>query len=758
MRFTIIEGAAIVAAVLIVLYMLARRYPLFGDSLAFLFTFGARLLVKIQGAFEQAGAYCYRVFEKSLNYPPRVTNETWSGLHVIARLVYFLLACCILFGETANTLLALPALFQVPNDVTLPGGVNLTSGMLFLAVPALYGAVVLECYEVIPYGARLFQHLEEKVRKILGTLCLIGFVLSILVLVTFWVFRGWYLVDPDNAQVLGVFILGGLGLCVAGASVISLWSFCVGLVGVASVLSWLAAVVCLGIAQFVSLLPSLLDVLALHLTGGEVSVYQDYLRHDPHKPPASPFSRSRRSLTSPTVTAFLPQHAAIVDTDAVQIFPVNTPEPEKEENMNPENAALVFLGGYGTKMFLPFTQAIARQHAEESFRSSKLLDLEVPHVQTNIPGILDLSPTHAERKAALLYSETIGQAYQSLLNGYPDRIVETHLNWKASPSPLIFMIDCRVLVDAVEMLETIKRRLPLHSVVVVTEVSELDVQNKTVQVGLSDGEALVREDIVETILVSSPHSTFASQHGVETQDHCLAQTLVDLCVAHKHSLHNRSFTNVLHDLHSLSPFTAVSFASETVALGDVPKKWAWVPGTKGQAGTGNYGDILAQTRSAITKVITDENTRTFPAQVQSDASCIVLSSVPLALNDRRFASCVRDTALFVGTHYPYAKSISVRGNGYPLPQLLGSRFRVGASCLYPLQPQSFPRLQNGKQVKITQLHPATTALEPTSGNGHVLVSKQQAEKSSTKTAPPTRQKKATTALKRVGRKTTKQAQ
>jgi hypothetical protein len=756
MLHTILIIAALAAVVLIVLYMLSFRFSLLGHSLAFVFTFLARVLVKIQEVFEQAGAYCYRVFENSLNYPPRVTNESWSGLHVIARLVYFLLACCVLFGETANTLLALPALFQVPNDVTLPGGVNLTSGMLFLAVPALYGTVVLECYGIIPYGARLFQHLAEKVRKILGTLCLIGFVLSVLVLLTFWVFRGWYLVDPDNAQVLGVFILGGLGLCVAGSSVIALWSFCVGLVGVASVLAFLAAVVCLGIAQFVSLLPSLLDVLALHLTDGEVSVYQDYLRHDPHKPPASPFPRSRRSLTSPTATAFLPQHAAIVDTDAVHVFPVLT--PEKEENMNPENAALVFLGGYGTKMFHPFTQAIARQDATKSFQSSMLLDLEVPHVQTSIPGILDLSPTHAKRKAALLYSETMGQAYQSLLNEFADRVVETHLEWKASPSPLIFFIDCRVLVEAVEMLETIKRRLPLHSLVVATSVAEVDIANKTVQTGLADMQALASEDIVETVIVSDPQSLFVSHHGEETAHHCLANTLVGLSMCHKQSLHNRSFNNVLRDLHSLSPFTAVSFASETVALGDVPKKWAWVPGTKGHAGTGHYGDILAQTRSAITRVITQEDTRTFPAHVQSDASCIVLSAVPLAPNDRRFASCVRDTALFVGMQYPYAKSITVRGNGYPLPHLLGSRFRVGASCLYPLHPQSFPRLQHGKQVNVTPLYPDRTALEPTSGNGHVPVSEQQAEKPSTKTAPLRRQKKTTPALKRVGRKTTKQAQ
>src|SRR5437660_3311489 len=135
-------------------------------------------------------------------------------------------------------------------------------------------------------------------------------------------------------------------------------------------------------------------------------------------------------------------------------------------------------------MLSTVTQKIATLRATESILTSVYLDLSITHVQSAIPDIIDLSPNHAQRKAALLHSDTEGQAYKTLLNQLADKLVETHLETKASPAPLIFVVDCHLLVDAVEMLEIIKRRLPLHSLLVVTSLSSQDVQNTTVQAGI----------------------------------------------------------------------------------------------------------------------------------------------------------------------------------------------------------------------------------------------------------------------------------
>ena len=767
---TILAYMGIAALVFLLLYMIAIRVPILGNALAFLSVFVARPLVKIQGMFEKAAAYCDGVVEKTLRYPPGVTNDTWHGILVIARNIILMVSSIILTADVYNTLQSLSLFFGGAGGVDLPFAFAVPSSLLFALMSALYGSEVIACAGLLPYGSSLFLKPSEKVRKWLGVLCAIGFVLSLVFAVLFWGSRGYYIsVDPAIPGVLAILVLSLVGLLVTGASVLSLWGMVIGLTGLTTFVFWLLSCGFHILAACFSFVPSLLDVLALHFSQGRMSVYGEFLGHEPYKPPPSPFPDKNAALQpGHTSVRELPEHAASIDADSddnVQIFPVLTPALE-EKIMNPDkNACLAFVGDFGTKMFTPASQAIERLRATESILSSLYLDLNITHIHTAIPGLLDLSPSYAEKKAALLTSVSEGEAYHTLLIASGDRFVETHLERKASRAVLLCFLHCRQLVEVIDMLEPIKRRYPFCSLVVVTEVSALDLQNKTVQTGLADMQALVAEDIVETILPLDPQSDFAREHGVETQRHCGAHTLISLVNAHKHSLQNRSFVNVLADLHSLSPFTAMSFTSETVAIGNVPKRWGFahlLPGVAGQTGTGNYGDIVAQVRAAIDRVLTEEDTRAFPAQVQTNTSCVVLSSVPLEVRDSRFPACVRDTALYCGTHYPFATSITVRGNGYPLPYQvqLGGRFRVQASCLYPLQPASLQRMYEGKQIgtKVTPLYPVTTTQEIASSNGHVPVNEPIEKTKTAKATGTTRQKKASDANRRVGRKSTKQAQ
>jgi len=401
-------------------------------------------------------------------------------------------------------------------------------------------------------------------------------------------------------------------------------------------------------------------------------------------------------------------------------------------------------------------QAIARLRATESIFTSLYLDLSVTQGATALPGIVDCSPTQADRKATLLQSETEGQAYTLLLQPGADRLVETHLETKASPAPLLFVLDCQVLIHAVDMLKAIKRRLPLHSLVVVTSLSAIDGQNKSVQAGLAALQHLVAEDVLETVIVTDPHSPFALTYGEHTQLHFLAQTLVSLVIAHQHSPSNRSCTNVFQALHRLSPFTAVSFASEAVAVGTMPRRWSWVPFVSGRAGVGNFSDTLAQTRAAIVRVFTEEHTRAFPAEVSTDSSCILVCTAPYALSDRRFPACVRENALYVSTHYPFSSSLTVRGNGYPYPSHRGSKYLVTASLLSPLHPATFPRLPEGKKQSLTSVFPVPGASEPTNRNGNMHTDPPINEVK--QTPPPSAQAKSVAPLSRRGRKNTKAAQ
>src|SRR6266702_2816209 len=144
-------------AVLLVLYLLARKVKQLGHALAFVCTVASRVNVKIVEYMHKASAYCHSTCIASLHYPPGVRDGTyWEGVNVLSRLVYFVLAVLILAGETFNTLLVIPSLFNTTSSMQLPGIVELASAALFICCPALLGAVILECIGLIPHGAGLF--------------------------------------------------------------------------------------------------------------------------------------------------------------------------------------------------------------------------------------------------------------------------------------------------------------------------------------------------------------------------------------------------------------------------------------------------------------------------------------------------------------------------------------------------------------------------------------------------------------------------
>ncbi len=144
----------VVVVVLLVLYLVARIVKPLGQAIAFVCVVASRIFVKIEEYMRNAASYCYNTAVASLHYPPGITDrDYWNGIDVLSRLVFFALAVCILGGETVSALIVLPALLQTANHFALPGIVDITSACLFICCPALFGAVVLECWGKIPHGA-----------------------------------------------------------------------------------------------------------------------------------------------------------------------------------------------------------------------------------------------------------------------------------------------------------------------------------------------------------------------------------------------------------------------------------------------------------------------------------------------------------------------------------------------------------------------------------------------------------------------------
>ncbi len=758
MSYLLITLAVIVA--LVVLYLVGRKVKPFGKSLGFVCAVAGRLLVKIAQYADKAADYCYKACIASLRYPPGVSDsDYWHGVNVISRLVYFVLAVCILLGETVNTLLVLPALFGTKSTVNLPGVVEISSAALFICCPALAGASIAELCGLIPHSAGLFPRLSTVKRWVLGILLAVVLVLAILVTGYFYVYRAAYLLDPESTQGMSLYILGGLGLETAAMSVLALWAFSVGGAGVVSLVMWIAEQVARGISAIASLPPHLLDTLALHLTAGETGVWGEQIERDPHKYPQFPASTAQAFSPGQKPTALVPQNAStMVDAVGEIVVPIETQEMEIFP-MNLEKNASVLCSGsdFADPMFQLLAEAIYELDAVGCFKSSARIVQRRNYRQTAIAGLVDMTPTLLQRLAVSLHSDTIAEVCKKLMDVLPDTIIEVHGDLKAVRAPMIFCLSCHDLIEAEGCLVSLKHRYPLCSIVVVTEVSPYDVQDKSVQVGIASLQALQKEGTVEVFLVTHTNSPLASNVGLALQRRHLAHLLVSLTIAHTHSHNNPSFVDVLQELHSLSSVVTSASASASVAVGKLPKRFSRVPFVKGHIGSGILTDILAQSQGVIDKVHTDEETGMFPLPADPGARRIVLVKVPIELSDSRFETCVQENALYTSQHYPNSTCITVRGNGIAPLHYIGSRFLVTASCLTPIpNPASLLRVPIDTSVKVTQLHPFPATPEPSSTNSHVSALPKPVAKAS-KAVTTTRQKKASGSTRHVVRKNTKQA-
>jgi hypothetical protein len=617
---TILAVAAIAAASLLILYLLARRFPVFGESIGFLAILACRVLIKGEWILKDAGTYCYKAFEKSVRYPPDVRDDVLLG--VLAHLTFLLLSASILFGETFNTLEALPALLQVPNDVPLPGGISIASGMLFLAVPALFGAVVLECAGVIPYAAGLFPKLEGKIKKGLGIVCLVGCLLSVVVLVLFWIYRALYIgTDPDTANVLTPFLLGGLGLTVGGASIVALWAFVVGLMGLASVVLWLLSALCNGLSVVCSLLPTLFDVLAVHLSGGERSVYERYLPGLPWQVPNT-FFQKRSHLHLPAASS---QEGQAKESDRL------LPQQELEVFTVSEQLNCITLNGtLGARLLPPLKSDFA--DAKRRMRCSGRVDKLSPVVSPVGFG-LDVSPKPQQwllsaKEQFDHMGENIGQVCAAVAG---------------IPSLHLHVLDSRDGTSAFQMLRKNKQRLPGITQVVVTAVTNADLASPSCQAFLTGLAGLWNDGIVTTTLVVDLSSPLVRSLGEERFFAYVARLLSDLVGSEKHSQHNLSAVALFDHLGNIAPFLSLAVATASVANGKTPAKGWFSRLFTNKAVTANLADLLRQALAVAMEVRTEPETWAWITPSASSHHFALVFDVPLnSRQDRLFAEFERE--------------------------------------------------------------------------------------------------------------------
>src|SRR5260221_11845795 len=186
----------------------------------------------------------------------RVNKSKNPGLRTIILMFFCFLALAAGTAETFNTLQSLNALFTDANIAlpALPGVLNFSMGLLFLAVPALTGSGYIEIKKALPEEAKLFvvpeTHAQKFERYIVST-----FVLSVITSIAFYTLKAVYLASPDSngTHLLQIVALIMLGVSLPLSGAIILYVLCLGIsavVGLLLTIVWFLAATLTDVCDF----------------------------------------------------------------------------------------------------------------------------------------------------------------------------------------------------------------------------------------------------------------------------------------------------------------------------------------------------------------------------------------------------------------------------------------------------------------------------------------------------------------------------
>src|SRR6266568_1449960 len=356
-----------------------------------------------------------------------------------------------LFGVTAGKLAWLP--------------LDNFSGLLWLCVSALWGIVLFDLIDLIPSGWRLLpvERLSKIVRLIATLLALVLFVVSALTM-AYFVLWGQMQISEQVASsadtaVLGFNISLVFGLLLGLASAIALWALFVGIAGVYTMLVALSYVVLRILALGLGIVGH-----SLATAGDEYLTPVPFpLFHSQHNTPATASLPSRGA-----VAGFLPETAG-------GQLPDTTPE---EDPMTDKVVTRIHLDNIGFRFSPPLDRAGEEVGAQRIVRLQAVADLSRPKGCTLRPGsqsISDITP-HGQINDIIQAGTPLEQAYSRIKHTIVESIVDSFTGAPVSNGHIVLATNLLLVPYLAEELQNLHRRLPFHSIILVSTLSALVLQ------------------------------------------------------------------------------------------------------------------------------------------------------------------------------------------------------------------------------------------------------------------------------------------
>lgn len=234
-----------------------------------------------------AAAGCRQIAEATLRWPARPLTTRWStqtngkqqphfhdeaawvmawpGMVVVCRLLYLLLALCLLLGELSINIVRVPAVLGLPGGGTFTLSLGVMTALLFFAMACFLGALALELWEVTPTNTHLFPTPSPGVRRVFRTIAVVGFALTVLTVGLVYAAAAILLQTGQTMPQLSILINLLQGILLTVVAVPALWALVLGLLAIVTLVCALLWLILTGLA-----------LLCRVLSGGDASVPAAY--------------------------------------------------------------------------------------------------------------------------------------------------------------------------------------------------------------------------------------------------------------------------------------------------------------------------------------------------------------------------------------------------------------------------------------------------------------------------------------------------
>lgn len=637
----------------------------------------------------------------------------WGGIVILSRLIGLALAVCILLGEYTVNVLRVP-IVQYGIATAPPSGllgVDVTAGVLFMAMSVLWGVMVLDLLDVVPRNVQLFPFLAPRLRQIFVAIAVAGFTLTVLAAALLY-YAGQRIVDGDPLPAVADVLSPLQGVLLNVVAVPALWAALLGLVGLLSLLCAVLIVVCALARLLFDFVARLLLAYAVGSGGGGLGPGVDAQYLDSVRDLDTDLEAGGRELR--------PYHYHHYHHYPFDPSDDHHDDPFEEDRDMADSLRMTTIIGCartGARLAPAIVHDAAYLGSARTVLGFARLDpdrlVEAPVVRPRHAGpIRDLSPTRDEIRAAL---EAHGQegVYEALIEGLTEGLVALHEPGRLGEGQILWVDEVRNLPQTVLALRQLKARLVRRTIIVVAFLPEPGLEDEQVDAGREQLRALHADGVITVVLYVDPRSPLALSLGEDLQQRAVVRWLASQLDAHLQDPRNPRLAEAALALGQQGYASSLGLRTAPITSGHSPRLYGLLrPLFHGpHRGPGDVEDAFNQSRVLTQQLLDDETTRTFAAVPDLAAAPHVemLGVEPFDPRDDRMpVLCERFRTWLIGWQ-PSARATLLCGDG-AIPVALGqpADYGVLVGCWFSITESTDSSARSGSSTS-SSMAPAPVA-------------------------------------------------